>query len=112
MKKIFFTLLIISCIKTEAQTNCGSVEKYKQTHQWEDLPGCVDGYKEGKSDWDSPESLMSYAKVFFKNFYDMWNRNEMIKDGLHPETFVFDCEHFKHPGAKDKWDTDPKLIAA
>ena len=37
-----FLLLVVSATGFAQQKICGSVEKFNQTHRWQDLPGCTD----------------------------------------------------------------------
>jgi hypothetical protein len=95
---------------TDPGTACGSVEKYKETHQWEDLPGCPGGFKKGTGEWDTRESLLRYAKDNFARFYEKWKNYRMGDEDM--EGLVHECVFFKHPGATSKWSQDSELASA
>jgi hypothetical protein len=90
--------------------SCGSVDKYKQTHFWEDLPGCVGAYKGGTAAWDSRASLLGYAKEHFSKFYKKWTSYRMGDDDV--EGLVHECNFFKHSAAANKWVEDKELAKA
>jgi hypothetical protein len=115
MKKLIFSFLILFTISTNAQKDdkiCGSVEKYKQTHAWRDLPGCVSDYREEGEESQTTAGLLAYAKKQFKNFYDRWEPGNFFDPEDPLATYVTACNFYKDPSAKDKWESDPKLKAA
>jgi hypothetical protein len=111
--KLLTTIAILLAYSVKAQDKiCGDIEKYKQTYEWRDLPGCISDYKEEGDESQSTKGLLAYAKMQFKNFYDRWEANKILDTEDPIQTYVTACVAFMDPSSKNKWNSDPALKAA
>ena len=84
---------------------CGNIEKFTQTHRWEDLPGCTEG-----KDYSNPTSaamLMSRAKSSCGEFFELWKKGDLD----HIKSNATGCSSFLF-GAERYWSSDPELVRA
>ena len=84
---------------------CGSLERFNQTHRWQDLPGCTE--KRDYSNPRSPVSLLGRAKDAFKDFFETWEKGDMD----HVDSYAGGCIAYMN-GADDTWNSDPELLKA
>jgi hypothetical protein len=84
---------------------CGSVQKFNQTHRWQDLPGCTE--KRDHSNPTSAVTLLGRAKDAFKDFFETWEKGDMD----HVDSYAGGCLVYTN-GADDEWNSDPELVRA
>ena len=84
---------------------CGSLERFNQTHRWQDLPGCTE--KRDYSDPRSAVTLLGRAKDAFKDFFETWEKGDMD----HVDSYAGGCIAYMN-GADDTWNSDPELLRA
>lgn len=97
-------LLIVGAQNTPAQKVCGSVEKFNQTHRWQDLPGCTDD--SDYSDQTGARTLMSRAKTGFRDFFQTWDKGDID----HIKWYA-GCTGYMNNG-DEYWASDPQLVRA
>lgn len=84
---------------------CGSLERFNQSHRWQDLPGCTE-----RRDYSNPRSavtLLGRAKDAFKDFFETWEKGDLD----HVNSYAGGCIAYMN-GADDTWDSDPDLVRA
>jgi len=84
---------------------CGSVERFSQSHRWQDLPGCTQ--ERGYSNPTSAVTLLGRAKDAFKSFFETWERGDVD----HVDSNSGGCLVFMN-GADDEWNSNPELVRA
>jgi len=89
----------------ENQPICGSLEKFNQTHRWQDLPGCTENRDHNNQ--LSAVTLLGRAKDAFKDFFETWEKGEMDQ----VDAYAGGCLGYMN-GADDRWNSDPQLIKA
>jgi|GEM_PF-2241405 hypothetical protein len=97
-------LLIFSCTAADGQKVCGSPEKFKQTHRWQDLPGCTDN--SDFSNQTGARTLMSRAKGQFRDFFETWEKGDIDHIRSNSGCTAYDFN------AQDYWNSDPELVGA
>jgi hypothetical protein len=84
---------------------CGSIEKFNQTHRWQDLPGCTE-----KRDYENPTSavtLLGRAKDAFKSFFETWDAGDFD----HVNSYAGGCLGYMNNG-DEYWNSNPELVKA
>lgn len=99
-----FLLLVVSATGFAQQRICGSVEKFNQTHRWQDLPGCTDN--SDYSNQTGARTLMSRAKGQFRDFFETWEKGDWdhLKSNSNCTAYDFNAEVY--------WNSDPELVRA
>jgi hypothetical protein len=102
---LFAFVLAAGAIGASAQQKvCGSVDKFNQTHRWQDLPGCTDN--SDYSNQTGARTLMSRAKGQFKDFFETWEKGDWdhLKSNSNCTAYDFNAESY--------WNSDAELIRA
>lgn len=95
----------LTALGAENEPICGSLQKFNQTHRWEDLPGCTE--KRDYNNQISAVTLLGRAKDAFKDFFETWEKGDMD----HVDSYAGGCIAYMN-GADEVWDSDPELVRA
>jgi len=103
---VLWFLSVTGSSQAQHQPICGSLKKFNETHQWQDLPGCTE--KRDYSNDLSPVSLLGSAKDHFANFFRAWDSGEFGN----VTTYANDCYGFINSYNADAWNSERELAAA
>jgi hypothetical protein len=111
-KPLYITLILAALLLTfstvnisaQSQKICGSVEKFNQTHRWQDLPGCTDDGDDANQ--TGARNMMSRAKTGFRDFFQTWEKGDIdhIKWYASCTGYMNNGDHY--------WAADPQLAKA
>ena len=113
MKHLYISILVLTFVfvagsnpASAQQKVCGSVDKFNQTHRWEDLPGCTES--NDYSNQTGARTLMSRAKGAFRDFFELWEKGELDRVGGSNAGAALGYMN----GGDSYWNSDPELVKA